>query len=72
MNFQRLGQTIETLREDRGLSRQELADKAGVHFNTLRNLETGAATDIRLGTLVALALALAVRPDWLVKMANGA
>lgn len=32
---------VEELRNDRGLSRQELADKVGVHYQTIGYIERG-------------------------------
>lgn len=56
----RLGKQVRALREERGLSQMGLAELAGLHLNSLHKLETGAASNPTLGTLIALATALDV------------
>ena len=53
-------------RERRGLSREELAVNAGVSWSAVAQIETGRRTNLRPGTLVALADALAVSVDYLL------
>lgn len=48
---------IRKLREERGISREELAHRVGVHLNTIVNWETGR-NDIRSSELLRLAKAL--------------
>lgn len=45
---------IAKLRNDLGISRQQLAEKIGVHKNTVINWETGA-TDMKSTDLVKMA-----------------
>ncbi len=61
-----MGRRIQTLREARDLSRQELARKAGMNRETIRLLELGRF-DPTLGTLTKLARALGVTLTDLVK-----
>jgi transcriptional regulator with XRE-family HTH domain len=66
MTPKQMGRRIKTLREARRLSRQQLAQKAGVSRETIRLLEAGRF-DPTLGTLTKLAGALGVRLTDLVK-----
>lgn len=52
----RLGQTIRSVREGRGLSQQVVATRAEVATRTLARLERGEGSTV--GTLVAIAAAL--------------
>jgi transcriptional regulator with XRE-family HTH domain len=60
------GERVRQLREGRVLSRRELADKAGVGYSTLADLETGFFTRNRPQTIRALASVLRVKPESLV------
>ncbi len=66
MTPRQMGRRIQTLREARDLSRQELARKTGMHRETIRLLEAGRF-DPTLGTLTKLARALGVTLTDLVK-----
>lgn len=61
-----MGRRIKTLREARDLSRQQLAEKAGMSRETIRLLEAGRF-DPTLRTLTKLARALGVPLTDLVK-----
>lgn len=52
---------LQSLRRRRGLTQQDLADLSGVSKSTIRELEQGIRTSVRLETLRKLATALKVR-----------
>jgi transcriptional regulator with XRE-family HTH domain len=54
MDTRRLGRRLAALRELKGWSVDEAGDKAGLHPNTVRNVEKGAGS-MQLRTLDALA-----------------
>lgn len=64
---QRLGRVLATLREHRAMTQQELADRLGVHRNTVSRWErgTGVLPVVILGPLCA---ALRVRPEIFVDL----
>jgi transcriptional regulator with XRE-family HTH domain len=53
---------VRRVREDRGLSREGLADKAGVSMRTLERIELGQTVP-RRATIKVLADALGVAPE---------
>jgi len=57
------GGRVRGLREARFLSRKELAEKAGVGYSTLANLESGFVKRPRPETIRALASVLGVKPQ---------
>lgn len=57
--LQHVGTNIRSLRDERGLSQQELADQAGVSRRTIAALETGQV-NISLAKLDAIAIVLGV------------
>ncbi|WP_431677188.1 helix-turn-helix domain-containing protein [Kitasatospora sp. KL5] len=57
-----LGPLLRRLRTQAGLTQELLAERSGVSVRTIRRLETGKATDHRLGTVNLLADALEVGP----------
>lgn len=61
-----IGQNVERIRLSRKLSKRELARKAGIHYNTVDNVEKGKGANSK--TLQALADALGVALDDLVAM----
>lgn len=61
-----IGVRVRSTRERRGLSREQLAVNAGVSWSAIAQIETGRRTNLRPGTLVALADALAVSVDYLL------
>lgn len=55
-----IGKKIKQLREEQGLSQDELAEKSGVSRMTITYLETGVTKDVKLGTLNKIAVGLDV------------
>ncbi len=60
MDLQAIGRRVHELRSERGLSREALAKLAGVHLNTVANVEAGKR-DTGVMTLSAIAAALGVQ-----------
>jgi putative transcriptional regulator len=58
---------IRELRDEKGLSQQELGDLAGVRQATISELESGKAQRLDLKTLERLAIALDVEPGTLIE-----
>lgn len=58
-----MGYKIKEVREARGLTQEELAEKSGVSRGTISALENGAVRTTTTKTLVKLALALGVSVD---------
>ncbi|MEU0332245.1 helix-turn-helix domain-containing protein [Streptomyces sp. NPDC006193] len=61
-----IGDRIRSLREFRDLTQEQLAERAGVHVDTIRKLEQGQRQSARITTLRALARALDVQLERLV------
>lgn len=55
------GRTVRTLREARGYSQEELAERATLHRNYVDSLERGER-NVAIENIVKLAKALSVRP----------
>ncbi len=55
------GRTVRTLREARGYSQEELAERASLHRNYVGSLERGER-NVAIENIVKLARALSVRP----------
>lgn len=62
----KIGKRIQELREQQGLSRQELAGKAGIHPVHLRNIEQGNH-NFRISTLISIARAFGMTASGLFK-----
>jgi len=71
INMTELGKAMESMRKTRGLTRDVLAKTAGVHFNTISNLEKGRSTNVRLSTLSGIATALDVDVYQLIRATRG-
>jgi len=63
----RLGATLRTARHQRGWSRETLAHESGLSWAAITQIETGRRTEVRVSSLVALAEALRVSVDYLVR-----
>jgi len=57
----RFGTTVRRLRDQRGYSQEELAERAGLHRNYVGGVERGER-NVGLENIVRLARALSVRP----------
>ena len=55
---QNLARRLRKLRNDKGLTRQELATSAGLSMGAVAAIEQGRAPDPRISTILALAEAL--------------
>lgn len=62
-----IGITIKIRRGELGLSQDALSKKAGVNYNTLLKIESGASKDPRVGTLARIAEALNATIDQLMR-----
>lgn len=62
-----VGQNVRRYREASGLSQYALAERAGVHRNTVANLELGSLRSLNLETLEQIARALGVGVDDLLR-----
>ncbi len=60
---------VRQIRSKRGLTQEALAEAVGVDLRFIQKVESGKAS-VSLGTLVALAEALAVKPGVLLKEAE--
>lgn len=60
------GLRIREIRQERGLSQEELADSAGVHRTYVSSLERGKR-NVGLDNILALAAALSVHPSELFR-----
>lgn len=57
-----IGDRLREARDDRGLTQEELAERAGVARDTIAKLEQGQRRTARITTLTALAMALGITP----------
>jgi transcriptional regulator with XRE-family HTH domain len=62
-----IGSRLRAARERRGWSREALAFKAGISWSAIAQIESGRRRNARPGTLSALADALGVNLDYLVR-----
>ncbi len=59
--YQKLGKRIEELRKKKGLTQEELAEKAGVHRAYFWDVEAGRNISIKTAYKVARALGVKVK-----------
>ena len=64
----RLGQRIQRLRERRGLTVKELADRAGTTYQSIWRIERGEQLDPSIALVRGIARALGVGVDHLIEM----
>ncbi len=58
---------LKKLREKKGWTQEELAQKAGISYHTLIKIERGSIQNPRIETVVNLALALGIHLDKIVE-----
>jgi len=63
----RVAAAVRAARLRRGWSRETLAHESGLSFAAITQIETGRRTELRVSSLVALADALGVSVDYLVR-----
>lgn len=61
-----IGQKIKTLREEKGMTLEELGAKVGVGKSTVRKWETGMIANMRRDKIVKVAKALGTDPSYLM------
>jgi len=62
-----IGEAIQKVRLDKGLTQEELARKADIPYTTLAKIESGMVSNPRMKTLQKIAKALEISIDELVK-----
>lgn len=61
-----LGDNLKRIREDRGISQSELAERCGMSTGQISKMETGAQKNPHIETVVAISTALGVSMEELV------
>jgi len=64
-----LSRALRELREEAGLTQEEVANRAGLHYTSLRDIESGRA-DPMWGTVRRLAAALEVEAIEVIRLAD--
>lgn len=62
-----LSKKIRNVREEKKWTREQLAKKAGVNYNTIIKLESGANDNPTAKTLISLSKVLGVGIEWLLR-----
>ena len=70
MKMSAIGDFIKKHRTERGLSRNALAQKAGISHTEIHRIETGERKEPSLKTLIALAVALDIPQEEVLKVAG--
>ena len=65
-NLNKLASNLKTRRKQIGLTRQDLADKAKVNYNTIIKLESGANKNPTVSTLIGIAKVFKTRVEDLI------
>jgi transcriptional regulator with XRE-family HTH domain len=61
-----IGLRIKSVRETRGATLQEVADKIGVAKSTVQRYEAGTIDKIKLPIISSIAKVLEVNPSWII------
>lgn len=64
--FMDIGDRIRQLREEKGMTLEDLGNKVGVGKSTVRKWETGMIENMRRDKIAKVAAALDVTPDYLI------
>lgn len=64
--FMDIGDKIRQLREEKGMTLEDLGNKVGVGKSTVRKWETGMIENMRRDKIAKVAAALDVTPDYLI------
>ena len=54
---------VKEIREEKGMTQEELENKSGISRQTISAIENGKTTNVKSGTLIALAEALGTTLD---------
>jgi transcriptional regulator with XRE-family HTH domain len=68
MTTSTFGERLRRIREQRKLTQQELAERAGIRYETINRIENGKHAEPRVYVAAALARALGVTVDYLAGM----
>lgn len=60
-----IGERLKQVREEKGLTQEELANSLGLHKSTIQRYETAKIEKIKLPVIDAIAQELDVNPEWL-------
>ncbi len=66
-NLSKIGQNIKKRRLDMDLSREELAERAEVNYNTIIKLESGANQNPTISTLIGICGVFKIKIEELLK-----
>ena len=66
MDESSMSQRIKALRQDRGLTLEQVANEVGVGKSTVRKWETGMIANMRRDKIASLAKALKTTPEYLM------
>src|SRR5205085_1571135 len=67
-NMATFGERLARIRQQRGWTQQELAERAGIRYETISRIENGVHKEPRVYVAVALAKALGTTVDYLCGM----
>ena len=70
LNEKQTGKNIKSYRKQRGWTKEELAKRAGVDLELVNQYESSAWV-VHLYTIIRIANALNVHPDWLLAWKQG-
>lgn len=66
--FINLGKTVKSLREEKGLSLNELSEKSGINIRYLKTIEQGNATGVSIQKVICIAESLGLKPHYLLEI----